>query len=100
MNKHRRNDPESSVMAAERSTEPSKIHRDTIRSCLKQKPRQTAYELMYYIQENHPESRWLTYHQIMRRLKEVAWKGEIIECATGKPCCRVAEWSLNNDKDN
>ena len=92
--KARKTDPKSSYDAAKIAEQSIKVHQAIILKALKEKPNQTAYELKSYIRQNYKPKQWLTYHQIMRRLNEVAIKGEIRTCLTGKPCCRVAEWYL------
>lgn len=91
----RNTDPISSHVAAKKSNSAAKVHREIIRKALMRKPNQTAYELEAFLKKTYTPSKWLNYSQIMRRLNEVAVKGDIRECATGKPCCRVAEWSMD-----
>ncbi len=86
--KSKRNDPQSSYEAAKLAEEAAKMHHGMIRKALTKKPSQTARELEKYLKYK------LSYHQIMRRLNEIAVKGDIRECKTGLPRCRVCEWSL------
>ncbi len=93
-NKARNTDPISSHLAASKSNKSAKVHREIIRKALTRKPNQTARELERYIKNTYIPAKWIDYTQIMRRLNEVAIKGDLRECKTGMPCCRVSEWSL------
>ena len=91
-NKARNTDSITSHTAAKDSNSTAAAHRLIIISALKKKPNQTGYELKTFIRQNYKSSQWLTYHQIMRRLSEVAVKIEIRECKSGKPKKDVNAW--------
>lgn len=84
----KRNDPISSFDAAREMEQTARQHRAIVRKALEEKPNMTGREIERHI--NYA----LDYHQVMRRVSEVASRGELRECSTGIPSKRVVEWYL------
>ena len=84
----RKTDPQSSHDAARKASNKAVTDRAKVRKALEKKPRQTGRELEKALKYT------LDYHTIMRRVGEVAVKGERRPCKTGLPSVDVHEYYL------
>lgn len=86
-----RNDPQSSFDAEKRSASAAVQHRLLIKNELERKPNQTGRELEKSLKGV------LSYQQIMRRVSEVAQRGDLRPCTSGQVRGQVVQWYIGGE---